>query len=540
VPFGCHTPPVELHLVIGMRDYVFLYINGSKHRVFGSQAFLTLSSYLRKDLQATGTKVVCEEGDCGACTVLVGRVLDGRMKYLPVNSCIQYLYQLDGTHVVSVEGLRLNGELNCVQKAMVNNHGAQCGYCTPGFVVAMCGLFNDVTNGNGEADASSAGDKNSAPGKSTVNTGTACDTTGSGGNDEKTACTNNLSQKDIRDALTGNLCRCTGYEPIIRAAQEVALADVLPMAKLYVEKEMIEVLADESSGAIAIEADGRKYFNPQTLEQATEFKGGNPGCAIVQGGTDIAVQGNKRNIIPQAVMSLSRLAQMEELKVEDNVLLVGGKVTLARLEQFVQDLIPELYDMLWVFGSPQIKNAGTLAGNIVNASPIADTIPFLYVTDAELDLVGVTGARRVKVGSFYKGYKKLDLLADEIVRQIRIPLPGGNEILKLYKVSKRKNLDISTFTAAFKMQLAQDKIDSARIAYGGVAPTVLYLPKTEAYLAGKPFAEKTFVEAGLIARGEITPISDVRGDAEYRFGLAETILLKLFHELQNKRELVCR
>jgi xanthine dehydrogenase small subunit len=260
----------------------------------------------------------------------------------------------------------------------------------------------------------------------------------------------------------------------------------------------------------------------------------------VQGATDVCVQGNKRGFEPKSVISLSNLNGLRELKVENNVLIVGGKVTLSQIEQFVKDLIPEFYEMLGLFGSPQIKNTGTLAGNIVNASPIADTVPFLYVTGAEMDLVGVAGVRKVKVGSFYKGYKTIDLASDEIVTQIRIPLPDRDEILKLYKVSKRKNLDISTFTAAFKMQLSGNKIGSVSIAYGGVAPVVLYLPKTEAFLSGKPFVENTFTEAGAIARSEITPISDVRGEAEYRFGLAESILLKLFYEVEGQREPVCR
>jgi len=239
-------------------------------------------------------------------------------------------------------------------------------------------------------------------------------------------------------------------------------------------------------------------------------------------------------------MSVSNIEGMQDIKVVDGNLIVGGKVTLTQLEVFVKDLIPELYQMLWVFGSPQIKNAGTLAGNIANASPIADTLPFLFVMNAEIGLTGKGGTRFVNINKLYKGYKKLDMTEDELISQIRIPLPKKEEVLKLYKVSKRKNLDISSFTAAMLMRKSADKIESINIAYGGVAAVVLRLPKTEEFLKGKSISEETFKSAGQIARGEITPISDVRGSSDFRYQLAENILSKFFHECGNERELACR
>jgi xanthine dehydrogenase small subunit len=206
-------------------------------------------------------------------------------------------------------------------------------------------------------------------------------------------------------------------------------------------------------------------------------------------------------------------------------------VSLAAFEEFVRDLVPELAPILDRFGSPQIKNAGTLAGNIANASPIADTLPFLYVTDARLELTGVNGARVVGIREFYKGYKTLDLAPDEVITRILIPLPAEGETLRLYKVSKRSHLDISSFTAAMLMKRTDGRVDSMRIAYGGVGPVVLRLPQTEAFLAGKPLAAETFRQAGEIARGEVTPISDVRGSKEFRLQLAENILCKFFHEV---------
>jgi xanthine dehydrogenase small subunit len=477
-----------------MRDYIVLYINGKECRVAGADAFLPLSSYLRYVQSATGTKVVCEEGDCGACTVLSGAVSGDEIAYRPINACIQNVYQLDLRHVITIEGLKVDGELNCVQKSMVQNQGAQCGFCTPGIVVAMCSLF-----------------------------------------DKKCESKTPATEEEIRDALTGNLCRCTGYEPIIRAGLETNTEEAIALRALYPSRQIIESIGKHKGDAPLVQYEERIFFGPQSISEAVEFKAKHAGTTIIQGGTDVCVQMNKRGFDPKVIMSLNNVSGLNELNVEDGILRVGGRATLAQLEEKVTQLIPEFADILWVFGSPQIKNAGTLAGNIVNASPIADTIPFLYVMDAEFELTGSKGVRKVKADSFYKGYKKLDLQSDEIVTQVNIPLPKKSSTLKLYKVSKRKNLDISTFTAAVVMERENDQIRSARIAYGGVAEVVLRLPKTEEFLAGKKFTEETFVAAGKIARGEIRPISDVRGEADFRLILAETILEKFFHECNEEQ-----
>ncbi len=486
-----------------MRDHLVFYINGKEQRVSGSQAFMPLSSYLRYVKQATGTKVVCEEGDCGACTVLIGRLKGEEVSYKPLNSCIQFLYQLDCSHIVTVEGLKVDGQLNAIQESMVDCHGAQCGYCTPGFIVAMQSIY----------DKSCEGPK---------------------------TCEGKVTEQCVKDALTGNLCRCTGYESIIKAGMEVAANEMVSLHKLYPSAHMVETFKRQSKTPIYIEAEGRKFCNPIDVASAVEFKSKNPGTVIVSGGTDVCVNCNKRAYAPQSIMSLSNVEKMQELKVVDGVLHVCGKVTLTQLEEYVKDLIPELHRMLWVFGSPQIKNAGTLAGNIANASPIADTPPCLFVTNAEIGLTGTKGTRFVNMNNLYKGYKQLDMTADELISEIRIPIPKQDEVLKLYKVSKRKNLDISTFTAAMLMRKSGNKIESIRIAYGGVAAVILRLPKTEAFLTGKEISEDTFRAAGEIARGEITPISDVRGSSDFRYQLAENILLKFFHDFVSEKELACR
>jgi xanthine dehydrogenase small subunit len=250
----------------------------------------------------------------------------------------------------------------------------------------------------------------------------------------------------------------------------------------------------------------------------------------VQGATDVGVWRNKRGFAAEALLSLQGVEHLGEIQLDGDALHVGGRVSLAAFESAVRTLVPQLAEIMDRFGSPQIKNAGTLAGNIANASPIADSLPFLYISGATLELTGRAGTRTVGIREFYKGYKTLDLAADEIITKIVIPLPRDGEILKLYKVSKRSHLDISSFTAAIAITRTDGHVASARIAYGGVGPVVLRLPNTEAFLGGQPFARETFAAAGEIARGEITPISDVRGARDFRLQLAENILQRFYAE----------
>ncbi len=467
-----------------MRDFVLVHINGVPHSIGGAPAFQTLSRFLRYDQRATGTKIVCEEGDCGACTVLVGRREGDRLHYRPINSCIHFLFQLDGAHVVTVEGLAGGGELTPVQEAMVRCHGAQCGYCTPGFVMALAGMFEEGYN-------------------------------------------------DARAALTGNLCRCTGYESIIRAAE--CVTEQPTVDAIHPPGPILEAIRSVEHEAVRIDSlDGSvfkgRFFRPTRLDDAIAFKAENPKAVIVQGATDFGVWRNKRGFEPSAVLSLDGVDGLGEVTFDDGMLVVGGCASLAQLESAVRGRVPELARIMDRFGSPQIKNAATLAGNIANASPIADTLPFLFVMRANLELTGAAGSRVVPIGSFYKGYKSLDLGADEIITRILIPLPAEGETLRLYKISKRSHLDISSFTAAMLMTRTDGRIEAMRVAYGGVAPVVMRLPKTEEFLAGRPIALETFARAGEIARGEVSPISDVRGTKEYRLQLAANVMQKFYYD----------
>ena len=464
-----------------MRDYVLLHVNGVPVRVSGERAFETLSRFLRDDGRGVaGTKIVCEEGDCGACTVLVGRRDGDRLRYRVINSCIQFVFQLDGAHVVTVEGVSGGPErLSAIQESMMRCHGAQCGYCTPGFIVAMTGMLE---------------------------------------------CVQHATANDVRSALTGNLCRCTGYEPIINAALEST--DAPRMEEIYSSAPILAEIDRIGNDPVRI----GNFFKPTDLQSAIAFKADNPKCVIVQGATDFGVWRTKRGFAPEAILSLDAIEGLGEVKLEDGRMRIGGRVSLAQFESAVRELVPQLAGIMDRFGSPQIKNAGTVAGNIANASPIADTLPFLFVTGATLELTGAKGIRVLPIKDFYLGYKTLDLRPDEIITAIVIPLPSNGDTLRLYKVSKRSHLDISTFTAAMLMKRTDGRVDSIRIAYGGVAPVVLRLSKTEEFLAGKPVSIDTFAEAGEIAKSEIAPIADVRGSREFRLQLAENVLQRFYYD----------
>ncbi len=477
-----------------LRDKLVLYINGKRHEIAGDLAFAPVTDYLRYHLHLTGTKVVCAEGDCGACTLLIGRPEDQELSYQAVNGCIQYMYQLDGTHVVTLEGMTPAGSVNAVQEAMIACNGAQCGYCTPGIVMAMCGFFDTKPD------------------------------------------TQPASPKDIQDTLTGNLCRCTGYEAILKAGTQVSLNAQPKLRELYPAASIIEDLEALKRQPACVQGSTQQVFLPTSLADAVRLKAAHPKAVIVSGGTDVHVVCNKRHTEPQTVISLANVAGLQGITIEDGFVSIGAKVSLAKLEQQLGDIFPEFTQMLERFGSPQIKHAGTLAGNIANGSPIGDSLPFLFVMDAEVEALGPAGTRLINFNSLYTGYRQLALAEDELIQRIRIPLPSPTESRKLYKISRRQHLDISTFTAALRVELDGPTIRWAKLAYGGVGPVVLRLPKTEAFLTGKPLTEALVKEAGQIAAAEISPISDVRGHRDYRLALAENILQKWYWELMDHTE----
>jgi xanthine dehydrogenase molybdopterin binding subunit/xanthine dehydrogenase small subunit len=462
-------------------------LNGKPISLEGDAAFSTLVEFLREQKGLVGTKIGCAEGDCGACTVMIGVVEAGGLRYGPVASCIQAVYQLDGTHVVTIEGLTPKGGESAIQRAMVEHHGSQCGFCTPGFVVAMEAALESKPR---------------------------------------------LDEEELRSGLAGNLCRCTGYVPILEAGLSVATDRVehRRLASLYPSRVMVEELAARALAPLRIETSARTFFRPNRLEDAVAFKARNPGAVIVSGGTELGVQRNKRGLEPATVLSLAGVGELAEVCRDRDLLSVGANVTWARLEAFSRGVLPEIHAMTQRFGSPQIRNVATLVGNIAYGSPVADSLCLLLIFGAELELISVRGTRRVGIEHFFRGPKQTVVAGDELIARVLIPLPGRDEIVKLYKISKRKEMDVSTFRAGIRVARRGDSIVSTAIAYSGVGPTAQRLPRTEAFLAGRAFCEATFREAGERARAEIEPVSDVRGSRDFRLRLAENVLLKFYHE----------
>ena len=476
-----------------MRDHILLFVNGKQNRIDGADAFRTLSDFLRGVLSLCGTKIVCSEGDCGSCSVLCGTpdFEAKKFSYKPIDSCIRFVYQLDGCNIVTVEGLTDNevqcGSLNGVQQSMIDCHGSQCGFCTPGFVMTMTGILED---------------------------------------------TQQPTENQWRRGLTGNLCRCTGYSPIIDAGLKCEAQSSPPMNKCFEPAAMLKAIGGLASEEIKIEFDSQTIYSPTTVNQAVAFLDQHPDAQVVAGATDVGVQFNKGYCEAKVWLDLNRVASLKKASNTGGAIVAGSGATWSDIETLIEEDLPQFHEILTWFGSPQIRNVGTIGGNIINASPIADSLPLMFVSDAELQLSGKGGTREVNINDFYQGYKKFDLRSGELLSQVRIPLPEDDEELRLYKISRRQDLDISSFTAAIKMKLSGSKIRSAAIAYGAVGPVVLRLPKTESFLVGKELDNKTMVAAGEIAVGEITPITDVRGGDEYRFQLARNVLLKFLHEVR--------
>ena len=474
-----------------MRDHVLLYINGRPVRVGGEDVFLTLAEFLRRRRGLVGTKVVCAEGDCGSCAVLVGRVNGDGLKYAAVTSCIQLVLQLDACHVVTVEGLRDGDELNAIQESMVACQGTQCGFCTPGFVVSMYDLMRD---------------------------GRPCDAGA------------------IRRGLVGNLCRCTGYDSIVRAALAADRSRLKDVDALYPPGPLMSVLALAAKEEVRVEAGHaggprRVFFKPTSVESAVRFRAEHPAATVVSGATDVGVLHGKRLQVVYEAMTTAGLSELRGARVEGGEMVVGAAATLSELERLCGECLPELAEHLAWFGSPLIKNSATLAGNLVTGSPIGDTAPAMIALGAAVEIAGTDGRREVAMDDFYAGYRQTVLRPGELVTRVRIPLPAAGEVFKLYKISRRKDMDISGFSAAVWIKLdGRRRVRDVRIAFGGVGPTTLRMTAAEDLLRGEKPTREAFEAAAEAARGAVTPITDVRGSAEYRRLLAGNILLKFWHD----------
>jgi xanthine dehydrogenase small subunit len=468
-----------------MRNFILCYINGERHKIDANNAFMTVAEYLRYVKGLTGTKIVCSEGDCGACTILISRMLDGKMTtYKSINSCISFMYLLDRCHIVTVEGMKVKGHLHEVQEQMVEHHGAQCGYCTPGFICAMANMAEDL---------------------------------------KQTQKPN--SEQKVKNYLTGNLCRCTGYEPIIKAGLGINLDKVELLSSLYSDAKMATDFLDNAMKSVLIESGESSVFLPNQMREVVEFKSKHPHSKLVSGATDIGVLTNKGRLDLVRILSLNNVNEAYKVQEYDDRFEIGSKVSLDTVEKSLRKSFPEFSRKLHIFASPQIKNKGTLVGNLMNASPIGDTIPFLMIAGVEIELISSAKIRIVPINKFIKkGYKNLDIGENEFVS--KIILPKTKDEFKLYKVSTRKDLDISTVTMACRYQLKGTRIDSLSVTFGGVGPSVLTINKIGKFAKDKEFNQVLFKELSEKVEGEISPLSDHRGSDKFRHILCKNLMLK--------------
>lgn len=457
------------------RDHVLLTINGKKHIIRGEQAFLPFSSLLRYELGLTGTKIVCAEGDCGACTVMYQRQKGHPSKnetFESLNSCISTTFLMDMTHIISIEGLSKNNHLTEIQDSMIKNFGGQCGFCTPGFVMSLTNMYEN---------------------------------------------TSAVTEQKVKNYLTGNLCRCTGYQPIINAALNVDVKKIAPLRKHYDFERLSKELDSDFSTPIKIIAGEKEFFAPTSYSMAAEYKKQNPTVRIFSGATDLGVQINKGKSPGVKCMSLHLISELYDICVDGDHVFVGSRVSLATLQKFLEDKSPKFAEFLNIFASPQIKNAATLVGNLANGSPIADTTPFLLTADASVDLMSVSGTRNVPLTMFIKGYKNFDLKDDEFISHIRFKIsPSKENKIGLFKVSQRRDLDISCVNSSFIFRAKDRHIENAKIAFGGVGPKAVRLFNVEKLLEGQQLDAALIEKAKRMITQTITPLSDLRGSAEFR------------------------
>ncbi len=473
-----------------MTDAIRFILNGDDITLTSVRPTETLLDYLRLQRRLTGTKEGCAEGDCGACTVLVGRLVDGVLVYESVNACIRFLASLHGTHVVTVEHLAgANGALHPIQQAMVDCHGSQCGFCTPGFVMSLYGLW---------------------------------------------LSTEKPTRADIERALQGNLCRCTGYEPIIRAAEQVSAARPSSIFD-PLERNRTDILARlwtlRSGETIRIETDGEKLVIPGTTSALAEVLAEEPKATIVAGSTDVGLWVTKQMRPLSTVVFINNLSELQAIHASDRGISIGAGVTYSQALDTLSTHIPALKPFIHRIGGEQVRNMGTIGGNIANGSPIGDTPPPLIALGSSVNLHSKAGTRMVPLDIFFIDYGKQDRRPDEFVESIFVPLPPAENHVGVYKITKRRDEDISAVCGAFNLSLADDNtVRSIRIAYGGMAGTPKRALSVEAFLRGKPWTEETVLAARDQFDRDYKPLTDWRASAEYRQLTAKNLLLRFFLE----------
>ena len=472
-------------------------LNGEAHRVSDAVPSMTILRYLRTCRELKGTKEGCASGDCGACTVLLA---DGAGPPQAVNACIAMLGSIEGKQLLTVEGLAGRSEegaalYGChpVQLAMVDYQGSQCGFCTPGFVMSLAGLYATLP-----LPAQAASDP--------------------------------AGRAAICDAISGNLCRCTGYRSIIEAGQRMV---DYPQAPVMPACGAVVAPANQNRATATLQPLPG-YYLPPSEEALQKLLSEYPDARLLAGGTDMALEISQHYAQPERLIDLSSVRELRRLHCDDHYLTVGAAVSYTELEDALAGFSAPMQALLHRLGSRQIRNRGTLGGNLGTASPIADTPPALLIWDAQLEIVNASGVRHwLPVDAFYRGYRQTVLAPGEYIAAVRIPRAGIAHPHRLFKLSKRFEDDISSVMGAFSLALDEGRVSAVRVAYGGMAATPLRALATEQLLQGWVLTDECIEAAAEQVVAEFQPLDDVRASARYRSAMAANLLRRALLELRD-------
>ncbi|MDZ7865628.1 MAG: xanthine dehydrogenase small subunit [Acidovorax sp.] len=460
----------------------------------------TLLEVLREDLGCTGTKEGCGEGDCGACTVVLGEERGGKLHYSAVNSCIRLAHSVDGMALWTVEDLaedpliRPAGPaaaaekaiaLHPAQEAMVQCHGSQCGFCTPGFVMSLFGMYqNHVCHGQ--------------------------------------PITRELAQEE----LSGNLCRCTGYRPILDAAQQMAALPPVAVDEAQVLRQLAQLQAPA--------ADGTAYLAPTTLPALLAARAAHPGAQVVAGCTDVGLWVTKMHKQYAQILDVTRTAELLQLDEDTQRITIGAAVSLTDAFAALTRQWPQLHSFATRFAGLPVRNSGTLGGNVANGSPIGDSMPLLIALRAQVVLASTRGERTLALEDLYTGYRQNVMAADELLVRIVVPRPGVTEALRAYKISKRFDDDISAVCLVINLDIEAGVVRRASLGAGGVAATPARARQAEAALTGQPWSAETVQKAADALQAEFNPISDMRASGAYRRTVLASLLQRFWLESQGQ------